>query len=250
DTSQQPLVTIVNETIARTHFNGESPIGKRVSFDGPTGPWREIVGVVRDSKYAALSEGALPVAYLPLAQNHETGMTLYVRTSVPPASIIAAVRREIQALEANLPVPNIETVAESLGTSLYAPRMGAWLLGVFGGLAVLLAAVGIYGVLSFSTARRTREMGIRLALGAEMRDVFLLVLRDGMLLVLVGITIGIAGALAAGRSVTSFLYGVTPTDPRTFAATALILSAVALAACAIPARRAMRVDPIVALRQE
>ncbi len=250
DVEGRPLVVIVNETIVRTHFPGDNPIGKRLSFDGPRGRWREIVGVVRDSKYATVGEGALPVAYLPLGQNHETGMTLYVRASVPPASLIPAIRREIQALEPHLPVPDIQTMTQTIGTSLYAARMGAWLLGVFGGLALLLAAVGIYGVLSFSIARRTREMGIRLALGAERRDVFLLVVRDGMLLVGIGIIIGLAGGLAGTRSLASFLYGVSTSDLPTFAATVTILAAVALLACIVPARRAMRVHPIAALRYE
>jgi predicted permease len=250
DDGAHPPVAIVNETIVKMHFEGNSPIGQRISVTGPDGPWREIVGVVRDSKYANLGEGALPLTYLPLAQNHETGMTLYVRAAVTPASLVPAVRREIQALEPNLPVPNIETVSDSVASSLYGRRVGAWLIGVFGGLAVVLAAVGIYGVLSFSTARRTHEIGIRLALGAEARDVFLLVLRDGMLLVTAGIAIGLVGALVAGRSLTTFLYGVTPADSRTLVSTTIILGTVALAACAIPARRAMRVDPIVALRQD
>lgn len=232
------------------HFGGENPLGKRVSFGGQKGPWREIVGVVRDSKYAALGEAALPVAYMPVAQNHETGMTLYVRASAPPASLIGSLRREIQAIEPNLPVPNIQTMTDTIGASLYAARMGAWLLGVFGSLALLLAAVGIYGVLSFSISRRTREMGIRLALGAESRNVFLLVVRDGMLLVGVGVMIGLTGGLAGARSLASFLYGVPTSDLPTFAAMTIILTAVALVACVIPARRAMRVNPITALRYE
>jgi ABC-type lipoprotein release transport system permease subunit len=218
--------------------------------DGPKGPWREIVGVVRDSKYGTLGEGDVPVVYLPLAQNHETGMILYVRTSVPPATVIDAVRREIQSLEPHLPLPNIQTMHETIGTSLYAARMGAWLLAVFGALALLLAAVGIYGVLSFSITRRTREMGIRLALGADRPRVFLLVVRDGMLLVSVGMAIGLLGSVAAARSLSSFLYGVSTSDLPTFSATIAILAAVALIACAIPARRAMRVNPIAALRYE
>jgi putative ABC transport system permease protein len=187
---------------------------------------------------------------MPLAQNHETGMTLYVRASVAPASLVSSIRREIQGLERNLPVPNIQTVTETIGTSLYLARMGAWLLAVFGGLALLLAAVGIYGVLSFSISRRTREMGIRLALGAARRQVFLLVVRDGMLLVAIGIALGLIAGLAGARSLASFLYGVSTFDVPTFAATVAVLAVVAFAACAIPARRAMRVHPIAALRCE
>ena len=249
DVEQRPLVAILNETAARTYFGAGSPIGRRVSFDGPQGPWREIVGVARDSKYGALSEDPLAVAYLPLAQNHETGMVLYARTSVPPESLIPSIRKAVQELEPNLPVPDLQTVSDTVGTSLYAPRMGAWLLGVFGGVAVLLAAVGIYGVLSFSTARRAHEMGIRLALGADTRDVFLLVLRDGMRLVAIGLTIGVAAGLAGARLLGSFLYGVTTTDPLTFLLTTALLATVSVGACAIPARRAMRVAPIRALRE-
>jgi len=250
DIEGRPPVAIVNEASVRLHFDGKNPVGTRVSFDGLQGPWREVVGVVRDSKYASLGEGPLPVVYMPVAQNHETGMTLYVRGSVPPASLVGSIRREIQALEPNLPVPNIRTMTETIGTSLYAARMGAWLLGVFGGLALLLAAVGIYGVLSFSISRRTREMGIRLALGADTRHVFLLVVRDGMLLVGAGLVIGISAGMAGARSLTGFLYGVSGTDVPTFAVTLAILTAIAFVACAIPARRAMRVPPITALRYE
>ena len=250
DIDDRPQVVVVNETVVKIHFAGENPIGKRISFGGQAGPWREIVGVVRDSKYGSLGEPALPVAYLPVAQNHETGMTLYARTTVPPASIVGSLRREIQAIEPNLPVPNIQTMTQTIGTSLYAARMGAWLLAVFGGLALLLAAIGIYGVLSFSISTRTREMGIRLALGAETGRVFLLVVRDGMLLVGIGIIIGISVGLAGARSLTTFLYAVPAWDVPTFAATTVVLAAVAFLACVIPARRAMRVAPITALRQD
>jgi putative ABC transport system permease protein len=169
---------------------------------------------------------------------------------VPPASLVASIRREIQQLEPNLPVPGIETTAETIATSLYPARAGAWLLALFGALAMLLAGIGIYGVLSFSISRRTREMGIRLALGAARRDVFLLVVRDGMLLVTAGLVAGMAAGLAGTRWLGSFLYGVSPSDMPTFAATIAILTTVALAACAIPAARAMRVQPIAALRYE
>jgi putative ABC transport system permease protein len=250
DVEGRPRAAIVNETMVKTHFAGVDPLGKRISFGGVNGPWYEIVGVARDSKYARLGEPPLPVAYIPVAQNHETGMTLYVRASGSPASLIASIRHEIQAIEPNLPLPGVETMSQTIGASLYAARMGAWLLGVFGGLALLLAAVGIYGVLSFSISRRTREMGIRLALGAETQDVFLLVVRDGMLLVVVGIAIGLAAGLAAARSVSSLLYGVQPSDLPTFTAMTAVLAVVALVACAIPARRAMRVPATIALRAD
>ena len=245
-----PPVIILNAAAAAMQFADANPLGSRVSVDGPEGPWREIVGVVRDSKYASLAEEAVPVAYLPLAQNHETGMVLYVRASVPPASLVGSLRREIQRLDANLPVPNIRTMTDAIGTSLYAARMGAWLLAIFGALALTLAVVGIYGVLSFSVSRRTREMGIRLALGANTHRVFMLVVRDGMLLVGVGILLGLAGGLAAARVIASSFPGVSATDVPTFTATIGLLGTVALVACAIPARRAIRVNPITALRHE
>jgi len=250
DGQAAPQVVILNAAAAAMQFPDRSPIGSRVSVDGPAGPWREIVGVVRDSKYSTLSEGAVPVAYLPLPQNHETGMLLYVRASVPPASLVGSLRREIQLLDANLPVPNIRTMTDAIGTSLYAARMGAWLLAVFGGLALVLAVVGIYGVLSCSVSRRTREMGIRLALGADTHRVFLLVVRDGMLLVGVGILIGLAGGLAGARAIASTFPAVSATDVPTFTMTIALLTTVALIACAIPARRAIRVNPITALRHE
>jgi predicted permease len=250
DAENRPLVIILNAAAATMEFPGTNPVGLRVSVDGPNGPWREIVGVVRDSKYGELSEDPVPVAYMPLAQNHETGMTLYVRASVPPETLAAALRHEISSLEPNLPVPAVETMRETIATSLYAARMGASLLGAFGALALLLAVVGIYGVLSFSISRRTREMGIRLALGADTRRVFMLVVRDGMMLVGLGILIGLAAGAAGARSLASFLYGVSATDPMTFAGMVAVLCVVALAACAIPARRAIRVSPVTALRQE
>jgi predicted permease len=250
DVEDRPPVAIINETAVRMHFEGGNALGARVSFNGRQGPWREIVGVVGDSSYAEIGEASLPVAYLPVGQNHESGMTLYVRASVPPASLIASLRREIQELEPNLPVAGIETMTKTIGTSLYAARMGAWLLAGFGGLALLLAAIGIYGVLSFSIARRTREMGIRLALGAAARRVFLSVIRDGMTLIGVGAVIGLLGGFAAARTLERFLYGVPTADPATFAGAASLLIAVALVACIAPARRAMRVNPIAALRSD
>jgi predicted permease len=249
DIEGRPLVAIVNETTAKRYFGGDTPLGRRVRF-GPNGPWREIVGVARDSTYRRLGEGALPAAYLPLSQNHETGMTLYVRAAVPPASLVAAIRRELQALEPNLPVPNTQTMGETIGASLYPARLGAWLLGGFGVLALMLAAVGVYGVLSFAIAQRTRELGIRLALGADTRSLFALVLRYGMRMVAIGIAVGLAVGFAGARSLESMLYGVSGWDAATFVTVTVVLAAAALAACAIPARRAMRADPMAPLRAE
>jgi len=250
DTEDHPRVVIVNEAFVRRHFPNEDAIGKRLSFNGPEGPWREIVGVVRTSKYFSLGEAPTAVAYLPLLQNHETGMTLHVRTSVDPTTIAGAIRNEVQSLEKNLPLGNPERMSERVANSLYAPRMGAILLAVFGALALLLASIGLYGVMSFSVSRRTRELGIRVALGASPGDVFRLVLRQGMTLVIAGVVIGLIGAAIATRLLASFLYGVSTTDALTFTAVPVLLTLTALLACYLPARRATKVEPLVALRYE
>jgi len=250
DTEDKPGVVIVNESFAQRHFSGQETIGRRISFNGPTGPWREIVGVVRDSKYLTLGEPPTPVAYLPLQQNHETGMTLHVRASGNPSSILAAVRNQVQSIEKNLPVNNPTPMNEWIMNSLYAARMGAILLAIFAALALLLASIGLYGVMSFAVAQRTREFGIRMALGAEASDVFKLVLRHGMRVVVCGIAIGLGVAAIVTRLLTSFLYGVSTSDGLTFAAIPVVLALVAGIACYIPARRATKVDPLVALRYE
>ena len=255
DTETSPLVAIVSESMAKQFFPGENPIGKRFSSGFsrtgiPGGDWVEIVGVARDSKYAALSEPDRPVVYLPLAQRHETGVTLYVRANGALAPIVSQVRREIQAIEPNLPVPDPLTMGETVATSLYAPRMGAMLLAIFGGLALLLASLGIYGVLAFSIARRTREIGIRVALGADGRRVTALVLREGMSLVGLGLAIGLGAGFYLSESVKAFLFDVSPRDLTTFAIVPCVLVAVALLACYVPARRALRVDPLTALKAE
>src|SRR6266550_1121726 len=247
DTEDKPGVVIVNESFAQRHFLGQEIIGRRISFNGATGPWREIVGVVRDSKYLTLSEPPTPVAYLPLQQNHETGMTLHVRASGNPSTVIAAVRNQVQLIEKNLPVNNPTPMNEWIVNSLYAARMGAILLGVFATLALLLASIGLYGVMSFAVSQRTREFGIRMALGARASDVFKLVLRHGMGVVACGVAIGLGVAVIVTRLLSSFLYGVSTTDGLTFAAIPVVLALVAGIACYIPARRATKVDPLIAL---
>ncbi|HEU4930624.1 MAG TPA: ABC transporter permease [Pyrinomonadaceae bacterium] len=250
DTEDHPRVVIVNEAFVRRHFPNEDAIGKRLSFSGPEGPWREIVGVVRTSKYFSLGEAPTPVAYSPLSQNHETGMTLHVRASVDPTTIAGAIRNEVQSLEKNLPLGNPERMSDRVANSLYAPRMGAILLAVFGGLALLLASIGLYGVMSFSVSRRTRELGIRVALGAGPGEVFRLVLRQGMTLVIAGVVIGLIAAVIVTRLLASFLYGVSTTDALTFTAVPVLLCLIALLACYLPARRATKVEPLIALRYE
>jgi putative ABC transport system permease protein len=250
DLEDHPLVVIVNETLARQFFPGDNAIGKRVAtgFRNASGEWAEIVGIVRDSKYARLSERPMPIAYMPLSQRHETGMTLYVRSAMPAGSLVSQVRREIQQLEPDLPVPAIETMSESISTQLFAQRMGANLLAGFGGLALLLASLGVYGVLAFSISQRRHELGVRMAVGADRRTIFSLVIREGLALVAAGLAIGLASSAALTRLVASLLFGTSALDAVTFAAVPAMLVVVALVACYLPARRATRVDPVVALR--
>jgi predicted permease len=250
DTETAPRTAIVNDAFAKRYFDGEEAIGRRVSFNGAQGPWAEIVGVVRDSKYRTLGEAPRATAYVPLAQNHETGMALHVRTTANPSSVAGAVRREIQSLDQNLPVTNLQPMNEVVGSSLFAARMGAVLLATFGLLALLLAAVGLYGVMSYTVSRRTREIGIRMALGAQSGSVLRLVLNEGLRLVGSGVAAGLLIAAGATRLLASFLYGVNPLDATTFVAIPLVLALVALLASYLPARRAAKVDPMIALRYE
>jgi putative ABC transport system permease protein len=250
DKEGAPLVIVVNEAFARRFFESQEALGNRVSFRGPQGPWSEIVGVVRDSKYRTLGERPRSTVYQPLAQNHETGMALHVRTNGKPASVATNVRREVQSIEPNLAVTSVESMAGVFGGSLFAARMGAALLAIFGLLALVLAAVGLYGVMSYSVSRRTREIGIRMALGAGSGNVLRLVLKEGMTLVGGGVAAGLIAAAALTRLLASFLYGVSPMDATTFVAIPLVLALVALLASYLPARRAAKVDPMEALRYQ
>jgi len=248
DVASAPQVVIINETAARRFWLGQSPIGERLSFKREE--FREIVGVVKDSKYSRLNEEARPAVYVPFAQDYRGNMAVHVRTTGEPGTMLAAVRQQVQALDANLPVYNVRTLEEQKNNSLYTSRLAATLLTVFGLLALGLAAVGLYGVMAYAVNRRRREIGIRLALGAQGRDVLRQVLLEGMFLVTVGLALGLGGAVAATRLVKGFLYDVTATDPVSFAGAALLLAGVSLLACWIQARRATKVDPLVALRCE
>jgi len=251
DTTTAPQVVIINETAARRFWPDQSPISRRLTLGrAPDEEVREIVGVVKDSKSRRLTEETRPAAYVPFAQDYRANMALHVRTSSEPGAMLAAVRREVQALDANLPLYNIKTLEEQKSSSLYTSRMAATLLTVFGLLALGLAAVGLYGVMAYAVNRRTREIGIRLALGAQGSDVLRQVLVEGMTLVVIGLALGLGGAVAATRLVEGFLYDVTATDPISFAGAALLLAGVALLANYLPARRASRTDPMVALRRD
>jgi putative ABC transport system permease protein len=220
----------------------------RTFFDG--GTTYEVVGVARNTKYRNLREAPRMTMYLPLAQDYRPQMNLLVATSGAPYELLPAVRNQVRALDATFPVYNIRTLTEHVGRSLFLERVQAVLLVVFGALALLLAAIGLYGVIAYTVAQRTREVGIRMALGAQKRDVMGLVVGQGLRLVVAGTALGVVGALALTKVVQTLLYGVSAADPATFAGVGLLLAVVALGACYFPARRATQVDPMVALRYE
>jgi len=250
DDEGAPSVLIINESFARQYSANQDPLGKRLRFGGPRSPWSEIVGIVRDSKYRTIGEDFGAIAYQPVFQNHETGMTLHARTAADPLSLAGAVRREINSIEKNLPLTDLQPLTAVIGSAYYPARMGAVLIGIFGLLALLLAAVGLYGVMSYAVSQRTREIGVRMALGARATDVLRLVFKEAMTLIIIGMLIGWGLAAALSRLVVNFLYNVDALDALTFAAIPILLLIVALLASYLPARRAMKVDPMVALRYE
>jgi len=245
-----PRVCVINETLARQLFPNESAVGKRVSYGSGEGPYTTVIGVARDGKYVSLGERPHAFIYQSLLQSYNNHATLLARTRRAPAGAIPALRRAVQSLDETLPVYDVKTLTEHMGLSLLPARAAAGLLGSLGVLALALAALGIYGVMSYAVAGRTREIGVRMALGAQGADVLRLVLRQGMTLVLLGVALGLAAAFGATRLLASLLYGVSASDPVTFAVVTLLLATVALIAIIIPARRATKVDPMVALRYE
>ena len=254
DTLQGNAVVIINETLARKHFPGQNPLGRRISpsfaIDDRGTLAREIIGVVKDVHHASLREESGNEIYAPHSQAPFNTLTMVARTSSDPQALIASVRREVIALDSELPVFNVRTLEETLSRSVAQPRFNTLLLAIFAGLALLLTAIGLYGVMAYSVTQRTRELGIRLALGAQRSNVLSLVIRQGMMLAGIGLGVGTVVAFALTRLMESFLFGVSATDPLTFGGIALLLAVVALAACFIPARRATKVDPMVALRYE
>jgi len=251
EATEKRQIAVISDALARKYFPGEDPLGKRITVEMTDTPEpAEIIGVVGDIKHQTLDAETRPMVYWAHPQLAYSSMTIVVRTAGNPASLAAAAQREIQIIDKDQPVSDVRTMKAWLGESLARSRFGALLLGLFAVLALILAAVGIYGVMSYTVAQGTHEIGIRLALGAQARDVLKLIVGQGMMLVLAGVAVGLLGAVAVTRVMQSLLFGVSATDPLIFTGIALLLTAVAFLACYIPARRATKVDPMIALRYE
>jgi putative ABC transport system permease protein len=259
DTQKSPRVAVIDETFARQQFPNEEPLGHYIAGDGKDNPDGEIVGVVAHVKHFGLDaeERVQTQLYLPFNQAPNDvlpffvpRMNLIIRTTGDRANVTAAVRREVQALDPNQPVYNVSTMEQTLNQSLATQRLSMTLLAVLASLALILAAVGIYGVMSYTVTQRTHEIGIRMAIGAQPSEMFRMVIGQGMMLALIGVALGLVGAFGLTRLMTTMLFGVAPTDPATFVIIAGLLIGIALVACYVPGRRATKVDPLVALRYE
>ncbi len=254
DREGAPIVGVVNQSFVREYFPDENPVGARIRWAAqPQVQWMTIVGVVGDVKHYGLNQPEQPAFYYSYMQSEQPWkrwMSLVVRSSAAEATVLDQVKTQIRALDNQIPVTRVQTMKEVMAASVEAQRFNMTLMGIFASVALTLASVGIYGVMSYSVAQRTREIGIRSALGATRSDVLSLVLKDGLRLTVVGLATGIAAAIAATRLMSSLLYGVSATDPATFAVVSIILTGVALGACFVPARRAAKVDPMIALRYE
>jgi putative ABC transport system permease protein len=248
DAANSELVIIISETMARAAWPNEDAIGKRMQWGG--GPYLNVVGVAKDVRLAQTAKPS-PHVYLPYRQREAMSPEdLVIRAKADPTSLIAAVREQVRAMDPDQPISGISTMDQLLWRATAQRRFNFTLMGLFAALALTLALIGIYGVMSYLVAHGTREIGIRLALGAQSTDVIKLILGKGALLSIIGVLIGSAGALALTRMMETLLFGVSPTDPVTFITVAAILIGIAMLACYIPARRATRVDPIVALKYE
>ncbi len=247
DDERAARVVVINETMARRFWPGGDALGRRVKV---ADDWLDIVGIAKDVKNRILSETPAPLLYIPLLQDYRTNMILVARTAIEPEAMVHAVQAEVVALDAGMPMFDIKTLEEHIGVSLFVQRMAATLLSLFGVLALVLSAVGLYGVMAYTVSQRLRELGIRIAIGAQRRDLLVLILGQGLALSVIGIISGVLMALMATRLLAHSLYGVSATDPVTFMVVALLLLVVALVAGYVPARRATKIDPIVALRLE
>jgi predicted permease len=251
DTANMPYVMVVNETFARRNFPGEDAVGKRVNLGDPAqAPWRTIVGVVKDVRHQSLDAEPYPQMYTPLGQSPRRSMSVVVRAGGDPKNAIPLVRSELAALDRDLPLYNVRTMQEVLSESVARQRFSMLLVAIFAFLGLALASVGIYGVIAYSVTQRTHEIGVRMALGAEAMHILKMVVRQGMILAVVGVCIGLVAARGLAQLMSGLLFGVSPTDVITFTGVSILLTAVAMLACVIPALRATRVNPMVALKYE
>ena len=260
DKSDSPGAIVINEKLARTLWPGEDPVGKRVTLDDPrnTSKWLTIVGVVKNVKQMSWTSEADDELYIPFSQSpyltdtagHYSMMTLVILTAADPINLVGAVQSAVWSVNQSSPVSSVTTLEQVVANAVWQPRFNLILIGLFAGLALLLGTVGIYGVMAFAVAQRTHEVGIRMALGAQTQDVLMLIVGHGMKLASIGLVIGVGGAFALTRVMTTLLYEIKPTDPATFTGVTILLTLVALVACWLPARRATKVDPMVALRTE
>jgi putative ABC transport system permease protein len=252
DDEKAPRAVVVNQTLAQRFFPGEDAVGRRLRLgDGRAEqPWQTIVGIVQDVKTEGLDVENRPQIYRSILQTSNLQLTLVIRTASDPGALTEAVRREVRAVDADLPVFGIRTMEQVMQAAVSQRRFAMIMLVVFAFIALTLSAVGIYGVMAYTVTQRTHEIGIRMALGAQGSDVLRMIITQGLILTFAGMAVGLAGAFVLTRFLSSLLFGVGARDPLTFACISLLLSIVALAACYIPARRAMKVDPMVALRYE
>jgi putative ABC transport system permease protein len=243
---------VIDEEFARRYWPNEDPVGKRVAMGSEEHPnFLTVLGVVGRVKMEGLSQDSNRVqGYFPFGQISSGGMTVILKASGDPNQLIAAARQQVKAIDPDQPIYSVRTMNEIRAESVAPERLNLTLLSIFAGIALVLAVVGIYGVMSYAVTQRTHEIGIRMAIGAQPRDVFKMVMGQGMLLALVGVVFGLIGAFALTRLMATMLFGVAPTDPATFASIAVLLTSVALIACYVPGRRATKVDPVVSLRYE
>jgi putative ABC transport system permease protein len=250
DNEKAPEVAVINQAMAETYWRGEDPLGKRFRVSARSKTWATIVGVIADARTESLAEAGVPQIYLSLYQRMPKELAVFLRGDLDASAIPEEVRAMVQSVNPELPVYGAKTLDDAVSWSLEQRRFSMDIVAAFAVTALLLAALGIYGVISYIVGERTRDIGIRLALGAQRGKIMAMVLRQGLVLAMAGAGVGLVGSVIVSHLMAGLLYGVSPTDLLTFAGVTLVLTAVALAACYIPARRAMRVDPLVALHYE